>query len=264
VAKIAILSDIHGNLPALTAVLAEVDAAGVEEVFFGGDTVGYGAKSAECVALVRARGGRSVLGNHDFYALRIRRNAALVPPEERRVNPVWAGVAHAAETMDDDAAEWLASLPMALDVPRGILAHAALHRADEWPYLHSLRDAGPTLKNLRRNALDVGFFGHTHRQDIFADTSAAAMPDYLEHGRIRLPEKSVCAVLVGSVGQPRDTDRRAAWTIWDPDERIVEFRRTVYPAVEAAMQIILAGLPKHSAERLLDAASLRALDRFME
>lgn len=252
VARIAILSDIHGNLPALTAVLAEVDAIGVDDVVFGGDTVGYGAKPAECLALVRDRGGKSVLGNHDLYTLQVRPNPGMVPPGARQTNPVWAGVAHAADALDDEAVAWLGSLPQALDLPLAILAHAALHQPDDWPYLHTLRDAGPTLKNLRRNDLGVGFFGHTHRQDIFADTGAAAMPEYLESGRILLPEKAVCAVLVGSVGQPRDLDRRAAWAIWDTDERIVEFRRTAYDAFRAAVDIIAAGLPIHSAERLLD------------
>src|SRR5690606_29531026 len=95
-------------------------------------------------------------------------------------NPVWAGVAHAAESLAADQADWLGSLPRALDLPLGILAHAALHKPDEWPYLHSQREAVPTLKALRRHKIPVGFFGHTHAQDLFADPSAGAVPEYLE------------------------------------------------------------------------------------
>jgi len=252
VPKIAILSDIHANLPALVAVLDEVASSGADQIVVGGDTVGYGASPAACVRLVRERNAQSVLGNHDFYTLQLRQNPRLMPRDQRETNPVWAGVAHAAETLSDDDAAWLASLPQALDLPGAILAHAALHDIDSWPYLHTQRDARPTLKALRKHDISLGFFGHTHRQDLFADASAPDLPEYLENRRVRIPSGAICAVLTGSVGQPRDGDLRAAWVLWDSDERIVEFRRTPYPAFEAAMDILTSGLPEHSAHRLLD------------
>ncbi len=260
--KLAILSDVHANLPALEAVLAEVDDEGIDDIFFGGDIVGYGAHAAECIELVRSRGGRCVLGNHDFYTLAARKNPDLIP-HGGRGNPVWAGVAHAAETIGDDHAAWLGGLPQAIDLPLGILAHAALHKPDEWPYLHSEREAKPTLKTLRRHRIGVGFFGHTHAQDLFADPAAAAVPEYLGSGAVSLPEGTVCAVLVGAVGQPRDSDLRAAWALWDTDRRVVEFRRTAYPALAAALAIVASGLPSHSAARLLDEEGLAELRKIV-
>lgn len=260
--RTAILSDIHANLPALAAVLADVDAAGVDEIFFGGDTVGYGANPAECVALVRERGGKSVLGNHDFYTLKLLENPSSIPAETLETNPVWAGVAHAAETLDEDGIAWLQSLPLSLPVGKEILAHAALHEPERWPYLHSPGDAAPTLRILREQNASVGFFGHTHQQTLFASAAAPARPRELGDGRVSIPADAICAVVVGSVGQPRgNDDLRAGWALWDSDERIMEFHRTAYPAVEAALAIFHAGLPIHSALRLLDRSGLKEFRR---
>jgi len=263
VPKIAILSDIHANLPALVAVLDDVASTGADQIVVGGDTVGYGASPAACVKLVRERGRRSVLGNHDFYTLQLRQNPSLLPKDQRETNPVWAGVAHAAETLTEEDAAWLASLPQAMDLPGAILAHAALHDVDSWPYLHTQRDARPTLKALRKLDISPGFFGHTHRQDLFADAAAPDLPEYLEHRRVHIPSGAICAVMTGSVGQPRDGDLRAAWVLWDSDLRIVEFRRTPYPAIEAAMDILTCGLPEHSAHRLLDPDLMGKLRKIM-
>lgn len=252
--KIAILSDIHANLPAFTAVLEDVRKSGITEIYFGGDTVGYAAKADECVSLVRHHGGNSVLGNHDYYT-----NAVIAHPENIPAgnawteNPVWAGVIHAANTLSPDNARWLAELPGSLDLPGAILSHASLHFPDQWPYLHSHGDAAPTLQVLEESGYGIGFFGHTHQQTFFTHRSkSGAIVKRLGFSSVHLPEGCVCAVMVGSVGQPRDEDSRAGWVIWDSDARVVEFRRTAYPAHETARQILEAKLPPGSAYRLLD------------
>jgi predicted phosphodiesterase len=261
--RIAILSDIHANLPALTAVLEDVRKAGITEIYFGGDTVGYAAKADECVSLVRHHGGRSVLGNHDYYTSAVIANEENIPNDSSWAkNPVWAGVVHAARTLSPDNARWLAELPGSLDLPGAILSHAALHFPDQWPYLHSLGDAFPTLDILEQSGIGVGFFGHTHQQTYFSHKSKAnVIAKRLGFFSVHLPEGAVAAVMIGSVGQPRDEDSRAAWVIWDSDARVVEFRRTAYPTLAAARQILEARLPENSALRLLDAPTAAALSR---
>lgn len=259
--RIAILSDIHANLPALTAVLEEVRKSGITEIYFGGDTVGYAAKADECVNLVRHHGGRSVLGNHDYYTNAVIAHPENIPSDSAWTeNPVWAGVIHAARTLSPDNARWLAELPGSLDLPGAILSHASLHFPDQWPYLHSHGDAAPTLQVLEESNYGVGFFGHTHQQTFFTHRSGAGViVKRLGFSTIHLPEGCVCAVMVGSVGQPRDEDIRAGWVVWDSDARTVEFRRTSYPTHEAAKQIIDAKLPIASARRLLDDRSASRL-----
>jgi diadenosine tetraphosphatase ApaH/serine/threonine PP2A family protein phosphatase len=262
--KLALLSDIHANFPAFKAVLLEVAKAKVSQVVFGGDTVGYGASSNACVEQVRALGGTCVIGNHDFYTNHLRRDRAALPANrDWRKNPVWAGVEDAARTLSDENAAWLRELPPLLEIPGGVVAHAALHRPEEWPYLRSLSDAFPTLDILRSSAHGIGFFGHTHRQELFFDSAAAVTPERINAMRVHLPEGVVCAVMVGSVGQPRDGDLRAGWAVWDSDTRVLEFRRTVYPALEAAHEIIAADLPVESALRLLDEETARGFRRML-
>jgi predicted phosphodiesterase len=252
VPKIALLSDIHANLPALRAVLDEIRGMDIDRILFAGDTVGYGPHPAECVSLVREMGGESVLGNHDFYAITAKRHPGAIPSDpESRANPVWAGIHHAVRQLDEDAFGWLESLPRLMELPGAILSHAALHDQSRWPYLLTTGDAMPTLEMLSRCLIDVAFVGHTHRQEWFSMPGAPPPEALVEDTVFRLREGTVCAVVVGSVGQPRTSDNRAAWTIWDSDERIFEFRRTSYPFRETAQAIRDAGLPESSGRRLL-------------
>ncbi|MEI6607790.1 MAG: metallophosphoesterase [Verrucomicrobiota bacterium] len=262
--KIVILSDIHANEPALKAVLREAAMSKVSRIVCGGDTVGYGASSNACVSRLRKVSSTCVMGNHDYYTNCLREDPTVLPANrDWRKNPVWAGVADAARTLNDNNAAWLRSLPRELAIPGGVLAHAALHNLEEWPYLRSLGDAMPTLARLRESARGIGFFGHTHRQEIFFEPTAAVPPEWLSPTRVHLPEGTVCAVMVGSVGQPRDGDLRAAWTLWDSDTRVLEFRHSEYSALTAAQEIIAADLPVESALRLLDEDSVRELRRMI-
>lgn len=251
--KIAILTDIHANLPALEAVLREAEESGVDEIVFGGDLIGYGACPRQCVERVRRTGGRSVMGNHDEFTRWVAARDEDSLPAGWEGNPVWAGIVLAVRELDPGDLEWLWSLPREMELAGGaILAHASLHEPENWHYLTSEADAAPTLAILREGRRGIGFFGHTHQVQCFADRSAPAQPARREGGRIHLPEGAVCALTVGSVGQPRERhDHRATWAIWDPDSRVVEIRHTPYPSLEAAQAIVRAGLPLDSALRLL-------------
>lgn len=251
-ARTAILSDVHSNLPALEAVLADVDRARVSSIVFGGDLVGYAASPREVVDRIRAIDAPSVFGNHDWFTKLMFGRADADLPQGWPDNPVWAAIILAIREMDRDALEWLWSLPMRMECDGAVLAHASLHDADQWPYLHDETSAEPTLAILRREKKSAGFFGHTHHQAVFFDRNASAQPRLAGEDRVFIPDQSICAITVGSVGQPRNRgDNRATWAVWDSDERIVELRKTAYPAGEAAKAVLAAGLPVGSAIRLL-------------
>ncbi|MCU0747997.1 MAG: metallophosphoesterase family protein [Akkermansiaceae bacterium] len=254
VPKIALLSDIHANLHALRAVLDEIRGMDIDRIVFAGDTVGYGPHPAECVSLVREIGD-SVLGNHDFYAITAKRHPGVIPSDpESRTNPVWAGIHHAVHHLQEEDFTWLESLPRLMEIPGAILSHAALHDQAHWPYLLSASDASPTLEMLARCKIDIAFVGHTHRQEWFLMPGTTPLEIIEPQNKFRLRTGSICAVVVGSVGQPRTADNRAAWTLWDSDERSFEFRRTSYPFRETAQAIRDAGLPESSGRRLLGGA----------
>lgn len=248
--SIAILSDIHGNLPAFEAVVREAQQLGVERFAFLGDIVGYGASPAECLALVRKLGGPCVMGNHDEAIEAVRR------PGFRFYDPEWqsrgyqAGLAHAAKELSDAQAAWLAALPFTTTLPGAVAAHASLYQPQAFPFINDAASALPTLELLRERQNKVGFFGHTHVTGIFSDRDG--LLDWLDDSRVQIPACLACVVMTGAVGQPNHpTDRRACWVLWDADERLVEFHKTEYDRIQAARNIVNAGLPMESAEKLL-------------
>jgi len=106
----------------------------------------------------------------------------------------------------------------------------------------------------------VGFFGHTHASVVFHDNRERL--GWLDESRVRIVPGGFCAVTVGSVGQPRHpTDKRATWVLWNPDERIIGFRKTRYDRHRAVQDIIDAGLPLESALKLLTSAELAQFEQ---
>jgi predicted phosphodiesterase len=249
--KIAILSDIHSNLPALQAVLREVSASGAEVLYVAGDTLGFAAWPRECFELVQKIAAGCVLGNQDEHVDEVLRTG-IPATREWKGDSYLEGIVHSAKHLNSDLAASLRRLPMTLKIPGGIMAHASLDDPGAWNYIESREAAWPTLLALRELTERIGFFGHTHQQELFPDPDAAEGPEQLDPLRWRLPEGLACAVTVGSVGQSRITrDQRAAWTLWDPRERMVAFRRTEYDNLAAAKAIIGTGLPRETASVIL-------------
>ncbi len=245
---IAILSDIHGNLPAFEAVLKDVDSTSADEIIFGGDIVGYGASPKECVESVQKLGGKCVLGNHEYYSKVVSLKGIENLRGDWEENPVLAGVVHALRTLSEDDLEWIWNLPWSL-TPNDdtIIAHAGLEEPTQWPYLTDLDSATPSLDIMTERGHTVGFFGHIHRFGIYPPIVHNSESDIYE-----LPVDSSTAITVGSVGQSRETlDNRAGWVLWDTAARTVQFRKVEYDWKRAAQQIVDAGLPLHSAARLM-------------
>ena len=251
--RIALLADIHANLHALKAVLKDIAPTGADALVSLGDVVGYGANPAECVDLLRKLGCRGVMGNHDYYVSKDGPGIERILSEgETATNPVWAGVRHAREQLDDDQLAWLRAQEPVGGIGEDLVAHAALHDFAQWPYLRSLREARPTLELLNGR---IGFFGHTHCEDMFfeeeIDNRAQPTPERLAEDRYRLPINTSIAITAGATGQPRDGDPQARWLSWDTETRTLEFHRVAYDNQAAAEAILAAGLPERSARRLL-------------
>lgn len=249
---IAILSDIHANLAAMQAVFEEVDELGIGTIYLAGDLVGYGASPEACVRMAMERKVISVLGNHDVYTLELR-NARADQMRWRGGNDgMSAGIRHAAMELSEEAASWLASQPYFAKPEAAILVHASLDEPEVWNYIESADDAEYTIQIVRGRKRHVVFTGHTHIQRIFADTKDAKKIDEIEKGIFRIPEGLATVVTVGSIGRPDepDNDMRARWVLWDPVERVVEFRRTKYDIDAAVAAIRAAGLPEETAKAL--------------
>lgn len=257
---IAILSDIHSNLIALKAVLRDVRESGARQIVFLGDIVGYGPHPAECVEWVRKLGGHCVMGNHDAAIKMCREPGFRFPQSNWRDDDYAAGLVYSAEQLNDEQAAWLEGLPYWMPVSGAVVAHASLDDMNFFNYIEDDESARPSLELLSKSAVKVGFFGHTHRQEVFPESADGL--EWLGENRFRIREGMPCVVMAGSVGQNRhESDRRACWTLWEPATRTVEFHRVEYDRIDAARQVVAAGLPRSGAVRLLMSEEQERLNR---
>lgn len=248
--KIAILSDIHANLPAFNAILQEAASKGVTQIAVLGDIVGYGASPAECVARCMQVSATAVLGNHDFEALKIFNNDRSILEKGWQKSGFLAGFEHAARAMNDKQAEWLSKLPYIRPIKGAFISHASFDEPEEFDYVETYEHAQPSLDLLASQESKVCFLGHTHKQEIFHHPTAKI--DWENETTFSVPPDEPCVIMAGSVGQPREEhDRRAAWVLWEPEIRRIQLMRTDYSRITAAKEIIMAGLPLESALRIL-------------
>jgi diadenosine tetraphosphatase ApaH/serine/threonine PP2A family protein phosphatase len=238
--RIALLSDVHGNLPAFEAVLADVDSADVEEIWCLGDLVGYGAQPSDCVELARSRCDLCLAGNHD-----------LVVTGEIDIADFSSSAAAAAqwtqEHISAGALEFLKSLRPSQD-GRPIGLYHASPRDPIWEYVLSTWQAGECMDAMEPR---IGAVGHSHVSLWFCrsgDGKTEGAP--AEGGLERDLSEGEWLLNPGAVGQPRDGDPRAAWLLLDTEGWSAEWRRVEYPIEAAAAAIEDAGLPTVLAQRL--------------
>jgi diadenosine tetraphosphatase ApaH/serine/threonine PP2A family protein phosphatase len=249
-----VLSDIHGNLPALQAVLAAARSAavgGFEQMWNLGDMVGYGARPNEVLDLLLATPTTltiHVRGNHDRVCCGL--------TSSHGFNPVAAEAASWTKSHLTAAhLEWLRTVPQGpiAATERAMCAHGSPLHEDQ--YIASMRDAwGP----LQRMATEITFFGHTHVQGGFSqqeqewqeDRPLYASGEGLGCFAIEVPVGSRHLINPGSVGQPRDRDWRAAFAVYDDAVERATFYRVPYDVAAAQAAIRGAGLPERLAARL--------------
>lgn len=242
-----ILSDIHANLEALTAVLSS--APQYDVVWNLGDVVGYGANPNEVIDRVRELGTVVVRGNHD------RACSGLSGLED--FNPIASRAARWTQcVLTSEHTDWLRHLatgPIMPDGPQVSCVHGSL--LDEDQYVLTVRDAWRPLHEAQTR---LNFFGHTHVQGGFAtngDEWFRLSPQYgsrdeAEEYELPLRESARYLLNPGSVGQPRDGDWRAAFAVYYDDAKAVTFYRVPYNVREAQSRILRAGLPDRLATRL--------------
>ena len=236
--RYAILSDIHGNLEALRAVFH--DCAGrTDAVLCLGDTVGYGADPLACVELVAERARATVGGNHE-YAVAGRLGMTWFN-RYARVAAEWT-----QQQLDEDHRAYLGALPLITELGDATLVHASPAQPDEWDYLVTAEDGFAAFASF---ATRWCFVGHSHVPGAWSLGSAG--PEH-HPGAVRLQSERGrrYIVNVGSVGQPRDRDPRAAYAIWDVEAGWLEIRRIAYDVSTARHKIVEAGLPRFLADRL--------------
>ncbi len=238
--RYAIISDLHANMQAMTAVLEAVDAREIDQIVCLGDVVGYNADPNECVELIRRRKIPTVCGNHDAVACGME--------EPYGFNPVALNAAlWTREHLTPDNVLWLRNLPDLLEFDHFLAVHGSPEDRD--CYLFVWEDVLPHFEVLKRRDRPLCFFGHTHSPGIY---STDGMYTVDADSTFPIGEGKAFFINPGSVGQPRDGDPRASFGILDTDMREFELVRVPYDIQSASERIRKEGLPPFLAERLFE------------
>ncbi|MFM8982866.1 MAG: metallophosphoesterase family protein [Spartobacteria bacterium] len=240
----AIFSDIHGNIDALSAVLADTDQFPVRGMFCLGDIVGYGPEPASCVQRVMDTCAITVLGNHE----------AMLFLADKILDEDWditisKPILLARDQLSKKQSEWLRSQSFRADVDPLTLSHASLHQPPEFHYIYTQEEASA---HFSEQPTFISFNGHTHVPAIWEETKPATCQAFHPTDQpVRLDPAKRYSINVGSVGQPRDEDPRASYMLYDFENRVLLHRRVAYDLPRARARFKKAGLPQRNASRLV-------------
>ncbi len=235
--KYAILGDIHANLEALQAVLEDAERQGATHYACTGDVVGYNADPKACLQRVRSLDCKLVQGNHDYYA-GCSESMELFTPLARK------SIGWTRKQLSLFERKFLRDLPLILDVENFTIVHSSLSNPSRWSYIFRSSAADSHFRNQFN---PVCFFGHTHVPLAFVKDGTIEKGFY---ETLHVQPGKQYLVNVGSIGQPRDRNPKAAYAIYDLDEQTITMRRVEYSMEKTQRKIRAAGLPFRNALRL--------------
>ena len=236
----AILSDIHGNLEAFDAVLNHTRENVVERYVCLGDIVGYGANPKECLERIQSLNCTVCAGNHDHAATNLMDTSTFNPYAKKAVT--WT-----QEQLSEEGMKSIRKLPYTNNDEEDFHAvHANLHDPERWGYIFDYLEASESFEHMTK---PICFIGHSHVPLAFKKEEDEIQPIY-NTDEITIEENCRYIINVGSVGQPRDGDKRACYCIFDSNSRKVRWQRVDYDIAKAQAKILDAGLPDFLAKRL--------------
>jgi len=242
--RIALLSDIHGNREALDACLAHAARQRVDRFAFLGDLVGYGADPGyvvERVAREVERGAFALLGNHDLAAVH---GAAEGMNDYARAAIEWTN-----RVLDPAARDFIKALPMTLEEDGRLFVHSEASSPASWRYV---TDVASAERSMTAASARLTFCGHVHRPQLYHMSAMKPPVCFLPQSTAPIPlmGRRKWLAVIGAVGQPRDRNPAAAYSVLDTDSNELAFLRAPYDIEKAASKIHAAGLPQMLAARL--------------
>ena len=236
-----LISDIHGNLEALQAVLSFVSKLEPFQLYCLGDVVGYGADPKECLEILRNDSNLILAGNHDLAV------AKVIPSED--FNPMaQAAVEWTRKALTDDDISTLANLPLVYIDGDYCFAHSSPLNPMEFGYVRTLEDVADVLSSIGQRFC---FVGHTHLPVLVRMDTNKGKLEIVHDKRIKIVDGFRYFVNVGSTGQPRDNNPDACVVIVDEEDESIEFLRVPYDISTCQSKILSEGLPSYLAERLI-------------
>jgi diadenosine tetraphosphatase ApaH/serine/threonine PP2A family protein phosphatase len=245
--KLALLADVHANLQALQACLADARRRGATRHAFLGDLVGYGADPVpvlETVMELAAQGAWVLRGNHD--------EAALAPAAAPSGRTDAAGAEWTAAQLQPVHRAFLGGLPLIVEHDVFCLVHASLREPVRWEYVNDTMTAAASLGAAEDRGRTHVFGGHVHEQRLFFQGAVGKVMPFepTPDVPVPVPRHRRWLATVGSVGQPRDGRSEAMYAMFDADTLQLTFVRVPYDCEAAAQAILAAGLPEFNARRL--------------
>ncbi len=237
--RYGIISDIHGNLEALGAVLEEIQKHKIDQLICLGDIVGYGANPNECIELVRQNCQVVLAGNHDYAALK-------KVDTSNFNNYAQDAIGWTIGNLKPESNAFLETLKVFHKVDQVYFVHSTPMDPTEWNYILSTFDAYQSFQEFQEQ---ICFIGHSHVPIIFMNRQRHRY-DILEKKELHIDQKNRYIINVGSVGQPRDLDSRAAYGIFDDELRTFTLYRVEYDIEKTQAKMRAAGLPEFLIVRL--------------
>ncbi len=242
--RLALMADIHANREAFEACLADAEMKGAERIVLLGDYVNYGADPdwvvGTIMGLVASGRAVAVRGNHDAGAAG--KNGGM----DASVEPVleWT-----RNQLGGDQRAFLGALPLTLEEGDCLFVHAEASQPAKWAYVSDAREAE---RSLRATSRRITFTGHVHRPAVYNVAEASRPGSFRPVPGVAIPllPRRRWLVVAGSVGQPRDGNPAACWSLLDSTRAEVTYHRVPYEIEEAARKIRRAALPEMYAERL--------------
>jgi predicted phosphodiesterase len=238
--RYGLFSDVHSNLEALRAVLGELKREEIDKYLCLGDIVGYGARPNQVIDLLKKlKTLTAVAGNHDWDAAGKTDITELYPIVKEAT--LWTQRELTKENKD-----FLGNLPLTEEIDNFIMVHGSLYSPEQWHYILTLQDA---VKNFDHLTKKICFIGHSHRPAVIAQDKDGYCEE-IKKTKVFPEEDYRYLVNVGSVGQPRDGNPKAAYCLYDDSKKEIEIKRVPYQIKKVQEQIIAAGLPQKLAHRL--------------
>jgi predicted phosphodiesterase len=230
--RIAVISDVHSNLPALTKALAIIKEQSVDTIYCLGDIVGYGSQPNECIDLIRDKSSFCVLGNHDNAVINSSEIQYL--PPEGRIAAQWT-----QKILTQENRKFLSQLRYKCELDFATLVHASPKNPENWTYVMDLDEA---KRQFQYFSTRFCFISHSHIPFVCGEDLRT----------MQLTKGSIMRFImnVGSIGQPRDGNPMLSFGILDTDAWTYNNIRAEYDIAQAARSIIDAGLPSILADRL--------------
>ncbi len=239
--KLAVISDIHGNLGALKKVLADIDIRGIKTVVCLGDNIGYGPEPDQVIKLLRSRNIPSLMGNHELGLVDKESLYGFNPHAKR-------SLLQTEQLLSQESLAYLKTLPVNMSVNNCLLVHGfPPDSVSDYLFQFSRTQLLEIFKTMK---YDLCMIGHTHELLLISYTDGRVNTAPLSEGVQPLAAESKYIVNVGSVGQPRDGNDNAKYVIWESKTRTLEVRFVPYDVRKTAEKIIALGLQKVHADKL--------------